>query len=326
MPARARSWAPTAGSRTTRSPGPSRADRYSRSWPIAASSSGTVQRSSCSMVVRCQFSNCGWPPRTKNDLAGDVPPASWRAARRGAPRCPGATSRTAAGSSGSRTVSARPGVPSVMRVRAAGTITLARAPRRVQLLGDDHRERGDAGLGGAVVRLARLADEPRRRAGVDDRRGSVGVTLLGPLAPERRGVAGRGEGALEVRAHDEVPVLLGHVHEHAVAHVAGHVDEHVEVAVRVDGLWITAAGRRPRSDDVARVGHGRRRRPPVISSTTAWATPGRCPCRRARCRGRSPRPWRPSADRRSASSRPMPRPPPVTTAIRPSSSAIRASR
>src|SRR5262249_1329220 len=58
----------------------------------------------------------------------------------------------------------------------------------------DDREGGDAGLGGAVVRLSRVAEDARRRAGVDD----PGVDLLaglGQVAPVADGVAARRERA-----------------------------------------------------------------------------------------------------------------------------------
>ena len=57
---------------------------------------------------------------------------------------------------------------------------------------------------------------------------------LGLLAPVGGGVAARGERALEVDGDDGVPLLLGHVGEHAVAQDAGVVDDDVEVAERVD--------------------------------------------------------------------------------------------
>ena len=104
-----------------------------------------------------------------------------------------------------------------------------------QLHGGDDREGGDAGLGRAVVGLADVAVDARRRE-VLMMRASTVSPRLDLLAPVGGGVAGRGEGALEVHLDDRVPLLLGHVDEHAVAQDAGVVDEHVEVAEGVDGL------------------------------------------------------------------------------------------
>ena len=103
-----------------------------------------------------------------------------------------------------------------------------------QLLGGDDREAGDAGLGGAVVGLADVAVDARRRRRVDD----AGVDLvagLRPLAPVVGGEVRGAERALEVDLDDGVPLGLGHVDEHAVAQDAGVVDEHVEPAEGLDG-------------------------------------------------------------------------------------------
>ena len=98
-----------------------------------------------------------------------------------------------------------------------------------ELGGADDREGGDAHLGGAVVRLADVAEQPRRRRRVDHRPAD-GLPRLGPLPPVGGGVAHRSEVALEVDADHGVPLRLGHVREHPVAQDAGVVDEHVQVA------------------------------------------------------------------------------------------------
>ena len=56
-----------------------------------------------------------------------------------------------------------------MRVRATGAIAFAQHAVAAELEPADDRERGDAGLGGAVVGLARVAEHARRRRRVDDR-------------------------------------------------------------------------------------------------------------------------------------------------------------
>src|SRR5690606_30864827 len=50
---------------------------------------------------------------------------------------------------------------------------------------------------------------------------------------------------------DGVPLLLGHVREHAVTEDAGVVDEHVQAAERLDGLVHHALGTLPVADVVA---------------------------------------------------------------------------
>ena len=148
-------------------------------------------------------------------------------------------------------------------------------------------------------------------------RASTVLARLGPVAPVRHRVAGRGEVALEVDPHDGVPLVLGGVGEHAVAHDAGVVDHDVEPAERVDG----ASTRRPAPVPVGHVvavddglaahrldlGHdlgGRRlsaRRVPSSSAPKSLTT--------------TRAPWRASS---RAWPRPSPRPAPVTMATRPS--------
>src|SRR5690606_29972380 len=111
----------------------------------------------------------------------------------------------------------------------------------------DDGEGGDAGLGRAVVGLADVAVDARRRRGVDD----AAVDLLAGLrllAPVGSSPPGGGEGALEVDLDDEVPLLLGHVGEHAVAEDAGVVDEDVETAEGLDRLVDHALGGFPVAD------------------------------------------------------------------------------
>ena len=65
----------------------------------------------------------------------------------------------------------------------------------------------------------------------------------------RRGVPRHGEVALEVDAHDRVPLVLGHVGEHAVAHDPRVVDDRVEPPEDLDRL----ADEVPGSGEVADV-------------------------------------------------------------------------
>jgi len=59
---------------------------------------------------------------------------------------------------GATTWSDRPGVDSVILVAPRGARVRAHAVT-TELFGDDDRERGDAGLGGAVVRLTDVAEQ-----------------------------------------------------------------------------------------------------------------------------------------------------------------------
>ena len=203
------------------------------------------------------------------------------------------------------------------RVIAAGAIALHAHAVAVELhLGDD-RQRRDAGLRRAVVGLADVAEQPRRRRRVDHRR-LHRRARLGQVAPVRGGEVQRDEVALEVDVDDRVPLGLGHVGDHAVAQDARVVDEHVQLAERVDrgldqalaalpvGAAVgvrhrLAAHRLDLLDHLLRgTGVGARRRPraPPRSLTTTLA---------------------PSRAKSSACSRPIPRPAPVMTATRPSS-------
>ena len=62
-----------------------------------------------------------------------------------------------------------------MRVRATGRDRVGAHAVAAELEPADDRERGDAGLGRAVVGLARVAEHARRRRRVDDRGPSTGV-------------------------------------------------------------------------------------------------------------------------------------------------------
>ena len=143
---------------------------------------------------------------------------------------------------------------SVSRVRAAGAMQLLFTLVAGQLLGQDLAERGDARLGRAVVALPGVGEQARRARRVDDV-ARLGPAVLGLLAPVGGGPPARGEVALQVDAHDVVPLGLGHVDEHAVAQDAGVVDEDVEVAERLDRRVDEALGALPVGDVVA-VGDG----------------------------------------------------------------------
>ena len=132
-------------------------------------------------------------------------------------------------------MSSRPGVASVRRVRGHRRDRVRPHAVPAELHRADLRERRDTGLGRAVVGLARVADQTRRRRRVHDRCLDLfaGFRLL---APVRGRVTGRAEMTLQVHRDDGVPLQLGHVDEHAVAQDARVVHEHVEVAERLDRL------------------------------------------------------------------------------------------
>src|SRR6185437_3617755 len=87
-----------------------------------------------------------------------------------------------------------------------------------------------------------------------DHRRRHGVAGLGLVTPVAGQGAGGAEGRLQLTGDDVVPLLLGHVHEHAVAEDAGVVDQAVDLAVGVDGgvEQGLGTGHRP---DVVRPGH-----------------------------------------------------------------------
>jgi hypothetical protein len=92
--------------------------------------------------------------------------------------------------------------------------------------------------------LADAALEARAGARVDD----AGVDLaagLRAVAPVRAGVARGAEVALQVNAHDGVPLLFRGADEHPVADEAGVVHDDVEAAERVDRRGDEAAAALP---------------------------------------------------------------------------------
>ena len=99
----------------------------------------------------------------------------------------------------------------------------------------DYAHGGDAGFGCAVVGLADVAVDARRRSGVDDA-SIVHLAGLRTLAPIDGGVVKRSESAFEVYFYHRVKVVLGEREDHAVAQDACVVDEDVYVAVGVYGL------------------------------------------------------------------------------------------
>ncbi len=151
----------------------------------------------------------------------------------------------------SSSVSGAPPRPSVMRVSATGADGVDRDAVAGQLERGDVRERGDADLRRAVVRLAGVAVDARHRRGVDD----PAVDLLARLRPAR---ASRprpsGPGAkvplrwtLMTASHSSSVMLV----EHPVAQDAGVVDDDVEVAEGLDRRVDQPLGALPRRDVVA---------------------------------------------------------------------------
>ena len=106
---------------------------------------------------------------------------------------------------------------------------VGRDPAARALHGDDRGERGDAGLGGAVVALAEVAQQTRRRRRVDD----VARLALGLPVLHRR--AGGQEVPAQVHADDGVPVVVGHLGQRLVPQDAGVVDQRVEPAELAHG-------------------------------------------------------------------------------------------
>ena len=139
---------------------------------------------------------------------------------------------------------------------------------------------------------------------------AVGLRLVPPV---RRRVPQRREVALEVHPDHRVPLVLGRVDEHPVAHEAGVVDQHVEAAERLDRLRDHRLG-------VLEVGHvGTVRDRPaahrldlgdhlVGGLSRAFSPASETP----KSLTTTVAPWRASS---SACSRPRPRPAPVTIAI-----------
>ena len=88
-----------------------------------------------------------------------------------------------------------------MRVLAPGQMALTVMPYLPEVARDHAGEAGDAVLGGAVVRLAGVAEDAGRGRHRDDAAAPL-------LAHARRGVPGAVEGALQVHGDDRVPLLL----------------------------------------------------------------------------------------------------------------------
>ena len=159
-------------------------------------------------------------------------------------------------------VSMTPGV-TALQVMPLRAISRATVPR----------EREHPGLGGAVVRLARVGAHGDDRGDVDD---PPPARLEHVVERAARAV----EGAVEVGVDDGLPVLGAHADREAVAALAGVVDEHEHRAV------LFARSRRTRL------------RPASASPTSAWTSPPVRP---------SVTTVQPSARRRSAIAAPMPR-------------------
>src|SRR6266550_5580578 len=104
-----------------------------------------------------------------------------------------------------------------------GTDRVHRDAVLAEVAGSDLGEAADRGLGGAVVRLAGIPEQPRSRAERDD----AAPALLAHVSAR---VADAGERALQVHGEDGIPLLLAHVEDHAVAQDAGTGDEDVDAA------------------------------------------------------------------------------------------------
>ena len=182
------------------------------------------------------------------------------------------------------------------RAHAVGPDARLRAVERQAL-----REHDDARLGGAVRRVVGDRPQPGDRGGRHDR----AAAALQEVRPQRLGDE---VDALEVDRELAVPVVLGEVVGRAGDRDAGVVDDDVDAAERLDaavhaGRDVRAAGDvhvdavavRARRADLRR---GLRAVSPRRSATATRA---------------------PSSAKRSAVARPIPDPPPVTSATFPSS-------
>ena len=179
------------------------------------------------------------------------------------------------------------------------------------------RERGDAGLGRRVRALADAAHEARARRRVDD----AAVDRRRRPSPARASTRSRGGSTAKwplrcTRITASHSSSLGGEH-HAVAEEARVVHEHVEAAERVDRGVHEPARAVPVGDVVGVRDRLAADRDDLVDDVLRGPC-ARRRCRRARRRGRSPRPARPRGRTPSACSRPMPRPAPVTMTIRPS--------
>jgi hypothetical protein len=115
-------------------------------------------------------------------------------------------------------------------------------------------EAGDAGLGGAVVRLADIAEQAAGGGGVHDPAAGV-LAGLGLLTPQDAGLAGDQEMAAQVDLDDRVPLLDGHVEDHLVAQDPRVVDDGVELTPGVE-RQLHQRGRALGLGDVLEMGHG----------------------------------------------------------------------
>ena len=185
-------------------------------------------------------------------------------------------------------VSTRPGATALTVIAARGELQRQRL-----------RERDQPALGRRVVGLAGVARDPADRDDVDD---------PAPALVEHPADQGlrHAEGALEVDVEDVVPVLFLHEGKEGVLDDAGVVDEDVGAAeVRGDavGQGLDVLG-------LADVDAGARAPLPRRGgSRPPSPRPARCPA------GRSARCGRPPRASSSEIARPMPREPPVTTAV-----------
>src|SRR5207244_11105437 len=108
---------------------------------------------------------------------------------------------------------------------------------------DDEGETHQAGLGGAVVRLAEVAAQAGARDDVDD-----AAELL--LLHHRERVAAAVPAALQVHGDDRVELLLAHVDDRPVADDPGVVHEDVAASPGVEGGLDDVARRREVGDGV----------------------------------------------------------------------------
>ncbi len=130
-------------------------------------------------------------------------------------------------------MSPRPGRGERQAGAGAGSDAVADHVVAGQFLRRDLAEGGDAGLGGAVVRLSGIGEEAGGARRVDHV-AALATTGLVLLAPVGGGPPAGGEVTLEVHGDDRVPFGLGHVDEHPVTQDAGIVHQDVEIAERFD--------------------------------------------------------------------------------------------
>ena len=110
-----------------------------------------------------------------------------------------------------------------MRVHANGATAFERTPNFCMSSAIDFDSADDAQLGGGVVRLPEVADQPGGR-------GHVHVRAAALLLEVRRRGAADVEAALQVHREHLVELGLAHAVEHHVAQDAGVVDDDVDAA------------------------------------------------------------------------------------------------